>query len=131
MEFHSSGQNVIILLNSTVFFCKNTFIFYSVGYVLISHPLLVIPVSYPCHYTELCPDVTKTHTLHVYTYINLDVKLLIRMYYYQNQEKTIKIINKENVNYFIRLYFKYLKVLIYVLFINLIVQQHNTCFFIY
>ncbi len=35
--------------------------------VLISHLLLVIPMSYPCHYTNLCPHVTNTHT-HTHTH---------------------------------------------------------------
>ncbi len=31
------------------------------GNVLINHLFLVIPMAYPCHYTNLCPDnVTKT-----------------------------------------------------------------------
>ncbi len=43
--------------------------------VLINHLLLVIPMSYPCHYTNLCPHKphkhahTHTHThLHTYTH---------------------------------------------------------------
>ncbi len=41
--------------------------------VLINHLLLVIPMSYPCHYTNLCPHKphkhahTHTHT-HTHTY---------------------------------------------------------------
>ncbi len=34
--------------------------------VLINHLLLVIPMSYPCHYTNLCPH-THTHT-HIHTH---------------------------------------------------------------
>ncbi len=42
--------------------------------VLINHLLLVIPMSYPCHYTNLCPHKphkhahthTHTHSLHNY-----------------------------------------------------------------
>ncbi len=43
--------------------------------VLINHLLLVIPVSYPCHYTNLCPHKphkhahTHTHT-HTHTHIH-------------------------------------------------------------
>ncbi len=47
--------------------------------VLINHLLLVIPMSYPCHYTNLCPHKphkhahththTHTHTVCVYIYI--------------------------------------------------------------
>ncbi len=44
--------------------------------VLINHLLLVIPMLYPCHYTNLCPHKphkhahTHTHThTHIYTYI--------------------------------------------------------------
>ncbi len=42
--------------------------------VLINHLLLVIPVSYPCHYTNLCPHKphahthTHTHTHHTHTH---------------------------------------------------------------
>ncbi len=40
--------------------------------VLINHLLLVIPVSYPCHYTHLCPHKphthTHTHTPHTHTH---------------------------------------------------------------
>ncbi len=35
--------------------------------VLISHLLLVIPMSYPCHYTNVCPHLShKKHTLTKY-----------------------------------------------------------------
>ncbi len=43
--------------------------------VLINHLLLVIPMSYPCHYTNLCPHKphkhahTHTHT-HTHTHIH-------------------------------------------------------------
>ncbi len=41
--------------------------------VLINHLLLVIPMSYPCHYTNLCPHKphklpTHTHTTHTHTH---------------------------------------------------------------
>ncbi len=46
--------------------------------VLINHLLLVIPMSYPCHYTNLCPHKphkhahththTHTHTHHTHTH---------------------------------------------------------------
>ncbi len=42
--------------------------------VLINHLLLVIPISYPCHYTNLCPHKphkhahTHTHTPHTHTH---------------------------------------------------------------
>ncbi len=43
------------------------------GNVLISHIVLVIPMSYPCHYTNLCPHLlqkgTDTHThTHAHTH---------------------------------------------------------------
>ncbi len=42
--------------------------------VLINHLLLVIPMSYPCHYTNLCPHKphkhAHTHT-HTHTHTNL------------------------------------------------------------
>ncbi len=43
--------------------------------VLINHLLLVIPMSYPCHYTNLCPHKphkhahTHTHTTHTHTVV--------------------------------------------------------------
>ncbi len=39
---------------------------------LINHLLLVIPVSYPCHYTNLCPHMSQkcAHT-HTHTHIAL------------------------------------------------------------
>ncbi len=37
--------------------------------VLINHLLLVIPVSYPCHYTNLCPHKPHKHAhTHTHTY---------------------------------------------------------------
>ncbi len=40
--------------------------------VLINHLLLVIPMSYPCHYTNLCPHkphhTPHTHTPHTHTH---------------------------------------------------------------
>ncbi len=37
--------------------------------VLINHLLLVIPMSYPCHYTNLCPHKPHKHA-HTHTYSN-------------------------------------------------------------
>ncbi len=37
------------------------------GNVLISHLHLVIPMSYLCHYTNLCPHLSQTHT-HTHTH---------------------------------------------------------------
>ncbi len=34
--------------------------------VLINHVLLVRPMSYPCHYTTLCPHKPHTHTIYIY-----------------------------------------------------------------
>ncbi len=36
--------------------------------VLINHLLLVIPMSYPCHYTNLCPHKPHKHCTHTYKY---------------------------------------------------------------
>ncbi len=36
--------------------------------VLINHLLLVIPVSYPCHYTNLCPHKPHKHA-HTHTHV--------------------------------------------------------------
>ncbi len=45
--------------------------------VLINHLLLVIPMSYPCHYTNLCPHKphkhAHTHT-HTHTHKEFDLK---------------------------------------------------------
>ncbi len=52
------------------------------NYVLINHLLLVIPMSYPCHYTNLCPHKphkhahTHTHT-HTHTTHRVETSLLI------------------------------------------------------
>ncbi len=36
--------------------------------VLISHLLLVIPMSYPCYYTNVCPHLSQKHVrTHIYT----------------------------------------------------------------
>ncbi len=49
------------------------------GNVLISQLLLVIPMSYPCHYTNVCPHLsqrcTHTHThIHIkYTFTSLEL----------------------------------------------------------
>ncbi len=37
--------------------------------VLINHLLLVIPMSYPCHYTNLCPHKPHKHA-HTHTHIH-------------------------------------------------------------
>jgi len=43
------------------------------GNVLINHLLHVIPISYPCHYTHLCPHIChKTRTL---SYSPTNIKL--------------------------------------------------------
>ncbi len=40
--------------------------------VLINHLLLVIPMSYPCHYTNLCPHKPHKHAhTHTHTHIHL------------------------------------------------------------
>ncbi len=45
-----------------------------IGSVLINHLQIVIPLSYPCHYTNLCPHKphkpahTHTHTPHTHTH---------------------------------------------------------------
>ncbi len=36
--------------------------------VLINHLLLVIPMSYPCHYTNLCPHKPHKHAPHTHTH---------------------------------------------------------------
>ncbi len=44
------------------------------GNVLMNHLLLVMPLSYPCHYTNLCPHSsqkrTHTHNIYIYIYIH-------------------------------------------------------------
>ncbi len=47
--------------------------------VLINHLLLVIPMSYPCHYTNLCPHNhinMPTHTHHTHTHTHTHSKFL-------------------------------------------------------
>ncbi len=39
--------------------------------VLINHLLLVIPMSYPCHYTNLCPPKSHKHA-HTHTHTHAD-----------------------------------------------------------
>ncbi len=38
--------------------------------VLINHLLLVIPMSYPCHYTNLCPHKPHKHA-HIHTHMHV------------------------------------------------------------
>ncbi len=46
--------------------------------VLINHLLLVIPMSYPCHYTNLCPHKPHKHThTHTHTHTKLTFGLFI------------------------------------------------------
>ncbi len=46
--------------------------------VLINHLLLVIPVSYPCHYTNLCPHKPHKHAhTHTHTYIYIYIYIYI------------------------------------------------------
>ncbi len=40
--------------------------------VLINHLLLVIPMSYPCHYTNLCPHKPHKHA-HTHTHTNKQI----------------------------------------------------------
>ncbi len=44
------------------------------GNVLISHLLLVIPMSYPCHYTNLCPHLSQKHA-HIHTHTQIHKKI--------------------------------------------------------
>ncbi len=55
--------------------------------VLINHLLLVIPMSYPCHYTNLCPHkphkhahTTHTHT-HTHSHTHTHTHMLVFMVY--------------------------------------------------
>ncbi len=53
-----------------------------IGSVLIKHLQIVIPLSYPCHYTNLCPHKphkpahTHTHT-HTHTVCNLYIYVVL------------------------------------------------------
>ncbi len=63
--------------------------------VLINHLLLVIPMSYPCHYTNLCPHKphkhahthTHTHThTHIYIYTtNVYILIFVKKVFYAHQ----------------------------------------------
>ncbi len=47
--------------------------------VLINHLLLVIPMSYPCHYTNLCPHKPHKHApphTHTHTHAHTVIKVL-------------------------------------------------------
>ncbi len=44
--------------------------------VLINHLLLVIPMSYPCHYTNLCPHKPHKHAhTHTHTHTQAAIKI--------------------------------------------------------
>ncbi len=61
------------------------------GNVLINHLLPVIPVSYPCHYTNLCPHMSQQHA---HTHTHTDTQSVI---------SSTKITSKMNKNYKIML----------------------------
>ncbi len=47
--------------------------------VLINHLLLVIPMSYPCHYTNLCPHKPHKHA-HTHTHTHTHTHILIKLH---------------------------------------------------
>ncbi len=50
--------------------------------VLINHLLLVIPMSYPCHYTNLCPHKPHKHA-HTHTHTHTRIQDCHFMYWIQ------------------------------------------------
>ncbi len=70
--------------------------------VLINHLLLVIPMSYPCQYKNLCPHKphkhahthTHTHThTHIYIYIYIYIYILLYIQWRAKQEIIIRNLN--------------------------------------
>ncbi len=64
--------------------------------VLINHLLLVIPMSYPCHYTNLCPHKphkhahTPTHThTHTHTHARRSSLYFITTFLQNNEDMTL------------------------------------------
>ncbi len=48
---------------------------------LINHLLLVIPMSYPCHYTHWCPHNHINMRTHTHTHTSLRLSLVVRLSY--------------------------------------------------
>ncbi len=55
--------------------------------VLINHLLLLIPVSYPCHYTNLCP-----HKLHKHAHTHTHARTHAHMHKIKKKSKIIGIV---------------------------------------
>ncbi len=49
--------------------------------VLINHLLLVIPMSYPCHYTNLCPHKPYRHA-HTHTHSHIHIIFYFFLYFF-------------------------------------------------
>ncbi len=64
--------------------------------VLINHLLLVIPMSYPCHYTNLCPHKPHKHA-HTHTHTHTNTQKHIYIYILLNSS-CIKSFTWHNVN---------------------------------
>ncbi len=61
--------------------------------VLINHLLLVIPMSYPCHYTNLCPHKPHKHA-HTHTHTHTHTHIYIYIYIYTGAGHIIRISSK-------------------------------------
>ncbi len=60
--------------------------------VLINHLLLVIPMSYPCHYTNLCPHKPHKHAqTYIHTYIHTYSAQPPRTLHLQSEERAKKV----------------------------------------
>ncbi len=60
--------------------------------VLINHLLLVIPMSYPCHYTNLCPHKPHKHA-HTYTHTHTHTHTHTPTYLHTSISKSSKCAN--------------------------------------
>ncbi len=62
--------------------------------VLINHLLLVIPMSYPCHYTNLCPHKPHKHAhTHTHTHTHRERERVCRT---GNVPSTLVLLHKKN-----------------------------------
>ncbi len=85
--------------------------------VLINHLLLVIPVSYPCHYTNLCPHKphkhahTHTHTHKYYAFFCVCLRLLADFLLFECQKGRQNDVLRETAKFTDRNVFKKLSLL--------------------
>ncbi len=79
------------------------------GNVFISHLLLVIPMSYPCHYTNVCPHKSQKHvhtckhTLTIHTQKSQRAQWFLNCFFYtamgeNNGEKKTRVKSQISIN---------------------------------